>query len=113
MSDSLLSSSENIIEIKNLTRQFDSKIALDKIDLAVPKGGVFGLVGENGSGKTTLIKHLLGLYRAQGGTVRVFGLDPVKDPVGVLSAFFAPRAVAMRSPSEVSSTTPVKSSKTT
>jgi ABC-2 type transport system ATP-binding protein len=41
-------------------------------------------VGSNGAGKTTLLKHLLGLLRATSGTVRVFGLDPVRDPVGVL-----------------------------
>jgi ABC-2 type transport system ATP-binding protein len=45
---------------------------------------VFGLVGENGAGKTTLIKHVLGLLKAQLGTVRVFDRDPVADPVGVL-----------------------------
>jgi ABC-2 type transport system ATP-binding protein len=45
---------------------------------------VFGLVGENGSGKTTLIKHILGLLKAQSGSVRVFGLDPVSEPAGVL-----------------------------
>ena len=43
------------------------------------------LVGENGAGKTTLLKHFLGLYRAQMGSVRVFGKDPVADPPGVLS----------------------------
>jgi ABC-2 type transport system ATP-binding protein len=42
-------------------------------------------VGANGAGKTTLIKHILGLLRAERGAVRVFGLDPVADPVGVLS----------------------------
>ena len=46
---------------------------------------VHGLVGENGAGKTTLIKHVLGLLRAQSGSVRVFGRDPVADPVAVLS----------------------------
>ena len=51
----------------------------------MPAGSVVGLVGENGAGKTTLIKHILGLLKAQSGTVRVFGLDPVADPVGVLS----------------------------
>jgi ABC-2 type transport system ATP-binding protein len=47
-------------------------------------GQVYGLVGANGAGKTTLLKHLLGLLRAATGSVRVFGLDPVRDPVGVL-----------------------------
>ncbi len=50
----------------------------------VPCGCVLGLVGENGAGKTTLIKHLLGSLKAQSGSVRVFGLDPVLDPVAVL-----------------------------
>ena len=50
----------------------------------VPRGCVFGLVGENGAGKTTLIKHMLGLLRAETGSVRVFGLDPVAEPVSVL-----------------------------
>jgi ABC-2 type transport system ATP-binding protein len=48
-------------------------------------GQVHGLVGSNGAGKTTLIKHLLGLLRAATGSVRIFGLDPVRDPVNVLS----------------------------
>ncbi len=51
----------------------------------MPRGAVYGLVGANGAGKTTLIKHILGLLRAQGGSVRVFGLDPVAEPVAVLS----------------------------
>ena len=54
------------------------------MSLEVRRGTVCGLVGENGAGKTTLIKHLLGLLKAQAGSVSVFGLDPVKDPVGVL-----------------------------
>jgi len=49
------------------------------------RGAVYGLVGANGAGKTTLIKHVLGLLRAESGSVRVFGLDPVADPVAVLS----------------------------
>src|SRR5213076_1195758 len=49
------------------------------------RGMVYGLVGANGAGKTTLIRHILGLLRAENGSVRVFGLDPVVDPVAVLS----------------------------
>jgi ABC-2 type transport system ATP-binding protein len=77
--------SEPIIQVTELTRRFDSKTALDSVTLSMPRGAVYGLVGANGAGKTTLIKHILGLLRAQAGTVRVFGLDPVADPVGVLS----------------------------
>lgn len=78
------SASEAVIDIAGLSRRFDEKLALDGINLRVQRGTVLGLVGANGAGKTTLIKHLLGLLRAESGTVRVFGHDPVADPVGVL-----------------------------
>jgi ABC-2 type transport system ATP-binding protein len=74
-----------VVEIRNVSRRFGAKLALDDVSLTVPAGSVFGLVGENGAGKTTIIKHVLGLLKAQQGTVRVFGKDPVADPVGVLS----------------------------
>jgi ABC-2 type transport system ATP-binding protein len=76
---------EPVIEVTELTRRFDARTALDSVSLSMPRGGVHGLVGANGAGKTTLIKHILGLLRAQAGSVRVFGIDPVADPVGVLS----------------------------
>jgi ABC-2 type transport system ATP-binding protein len=78
------SSAESVVAIAGLHRHFGTKTALEDVSLYVPRGSVFGLVGENGAGKTTLIKHILGLLRAEAGTVRVFGLDPVADPVGVL-----------------------------
>jgi len=73
-----------IVEIAGVTRQFGDMKALDNIDFNVEPGCVHGLVGANGAGKTTLIKHILGLLRAKTGSVRVFGLDPVKSPVEVL-----------------------------
>jgi ABC-2 type transport system ATP-binding protein len=73
-----------VVEVRRLTRRFGETTALDDVSLAIPRGGVFGLIGANGAGKTTLIKHLLGMLRAQAGTVRVFGLDPVENPVGTL-----------------------------
>jgi ABC-2 type transport system ATP-binding protein len=81
-----LSSAANppVVEIQRLTRRFADKTALDEVSLVIPRGGVFGLIGGNGAGKTTLIKHVLGLLRPQTGTVRVFGLDPIADPVGTL-----------------------------
>ena len=73
------------VEMDNLSRRFRRKQALDKVTLHLPRGIVFGLVGENGAGKTTLIKHVLGLLRAESGSVRVFGMDPVKQPEEVLA----------------------------
>lgn len=74
-----------IIHVEQLSRWFGSNQALAHVDLSVPRGAVFGLVGENGAGKTTLIKHILGLLKAKKGRVRVFNLDPVVEPVAVLS----------------------------
>lgn len=84
MPDPFPSAAPPIVEVQRLTRQFDSKIALNDLSLIVPRGGVFGLIGGNGAGKTTLIRHILGMLKAQSGSVRVFGLDPVENPVGVL-----------------------------
>jgi ABC-2 type transport system ATP-binding protein len=84
MSDPFPSSSPPIVDIRRVTRQFGSKTALNDVSLTVPRGGVFGLIGGNGAGKTTLIKHILGMLKAQAGTVQVFGLDPVQNPVGTL-----------------------------
>src|SRR4051812_39239540 len=74
-----------VIAISELSRRFGGKAALDSVSLSFPRGAVYGLVGANGAGKTTLIRHILGLLRAESGSVRVFGRDPVADPVGVLS----------------------------
>jgi len=76
---------EPTIAVRSLTHRFGATTALEDVSLSVPPGKVYGLVGENGAGKTTLIKHVLGLLRAQHGSVYVFGRDPVTDPVGVLS----------------------------
>ena len=74
-----------VISISQLTRRFGATTALNSVSLSLARGAVYGLVGANGAGKTTLIKHILGLLRAESGSVRIFGLDPVSDPVGVLS----------------------------
>ena len=84
MSDPFPSATPPIVEIERLTRQFGTKIALHELSLVIPRGGVFGLIGGNGAGKTTLLRHVLGMLKAQSGSVRVFGLDPVENPVGVL-----------------------------
>ena len=65
--------SELAIETHGLTKRFRSQVAVDRIDLAVPRGSVFGFLGPNGSGKTTTIRMLLGLVAANAGDARVLG----------------------------------------
>ena len=65
-----------MIEVRDAVKKFDGFAALDGASLLVPKGSVYGLVGPNGAGKSTLIRHLTGIYRQDGGTVRVDG-EPV------------------------------------
>jgi ABC-2 type transport system ATP-binding protein len=77
--------SRAVVELRGVWRRFGAKIALQEVSLAIQAGTVLGLVGENGAGKTTLIRHVLGLLKAERGSVRVFGRDPAADPVGVLS----------------------------
>src|SRR3989475_725370 len=77
--------SESVIRVSELTRRFGATTALDSVSVSLPRGAVYGLVGANGAGKTTLIRHILGLLGAESGVVRVFGLDPVTEPVAVLS----------------------------
>jgi ABC-2 type transport system ATP-binding protein len=60
-----------IIETRGLTKVYEGRPALDGVDLAVPRGGVYGLVGPNGSGKTTLLALLAGLRRPTAGEIRI------------------------------------------
>jgi ABC-2 type transport system ATP-binding protein len=71
------------IEIAGLTKSFGRAKALDGLDLSVRSGEVHGFLGPNGSGKTTTIRVLLGLLRADGGTVRMLGGDPWRDAVAL------------------------------
>ena len=63
------------IETTNLSKRFGRQLAVDGVDLAVPKGSVFGFLGPNGSGKTTTIRLMLGLAAATGGSVRLLGQE--------------------------------------
>ena len=64
-----------MIEVKDLVKRFEGFAALDGATLSVPAGSVYGLVGPNGAGKSTLIRHLTGICRQDGGTVRMGGED--------------------------------------
>ena len=71
-----------LIEIKNVSLFFGTTPALDNLSLAV-QGGAVGLLGPNGAGKSTLLKTLLGFIQPNQGTAAVFGLDVLKNPLGI------------------------------
>ena len=73
------------VEIAHLTKKFGQRRAVDNLCLTVPEGQVVGFLGPNGAGKSTTIRCLLGLYRPTRGRVRVFGMNPERDPAAVLS----------------------------
>lgn len=72
-----------VVEAKGLTKRYGPTVAVNGLDLRIEAGEVFGLLGPNGSGKTTTILMLLGLTEPSSGTVRVFGHDPLRDPLSV------------------------------
>jgi ABC-2 type transport system ATP-binding protein len=61
------------IEVVGLTKRFGARVAIDAVDLQVPRGCAFGFLGPNGAGKTTLIRMLLGLTRASSGSMQLLG----------------------------------------
>jgi len=83
------------IDVKGLTKKFGSKVAVDHIDIAVPKGQVWGFLGPNGSGKTTTIRMLCGLLTADDGHGTCLGLDirtqseAIKRQVGYMTQRFS------------------------
>lgn len=76
--------SDFAIETRGLVKLFGHRPAVDGIDLAVPRGSVFGFLGPNGSGKTTTIRVLLGLASASSGDIRVLGQEMPQSLASVL-----------------------------
>jgi ABC-2 type transport system ATP-binding protein len=76
---------QTVIETQTLTKRYGDVVAVDGLNLVVEQGQVFGMLGPNGSGKTTTILMLLGLTEPTEGSVRVLGLDPRRQPLGVKS----------------------------
>lgn len=74
---------ENIIELVNLTKKYESFTAVDQLNLTVRKGEIFGLLGPNGAGKSTTILMMLGLTEPTSGSARVCGIDPITNPIEV------------------------------
>jgi len=77
----------NAIELAGVTKTYGDHVAVDSLDLVVPRGTVYGFIGPNGSGKTTTLRMILRILDADRGTVRVLGQDSgdvVNDRVGYL-----------------------------
>ena len=75
-----------MINVQNLTKKFGSTTSLDKVSIEFKKNDSIALMGANGAGKTTLIRSILGYYHPDGGSVRVNGLDPIKERQNVLKS---------------------------
>ena len=73
--------SDNVIEARNLRKEYGEVVAVASIDLAIKKGELYGLLGPNGSGKTTIIRLLTGQVQPTAGSVRVMGIDAAARPV--------------------------------
>lgn len=68
-----------MLEVKNLRKKYGNFQALDGLDLTIERGELYGFVGPNGAGKTTTIKIITGLLKPDEGTVRIDGVDALKD----------------------------------
>lgn len=69
----------NMLEVKNLTKEFDGFMAVNGVNFSVKKGEIFGFLGPNGAGKTTTINMLTGLARPTSGAINLAGEDGVKN----------------------------------
>jgi ABC-2 type transport system ATP-binding protein len=81
------------LAVQGLVRRFGAVTAIDGLDLRVPRGELYGLVGPDGAGKTTAIRAFAGLLDPDGGTVRLLGLDPrtaaAREQVGLMPQRYA------------------------
>ena len=69
-----------MIEAKAVSKSFDGFLALNDLDMTVPKGSIYGLVGPNGAGKSTILRHLCGVYRPDSGVITVEGQPVYENP---------------------------------
>lgn len=72
-----------IVETEDLTKRYGSQIAVDRLNIKIEEGEVFGFLGPNGAGKTTTILMFLGLTEPTSGRAKVIGFDPTREPFKV------------------------------
>lgn len=84
-----------VIDVRGLTKRFGKLTAVDRVDLAVPRGSIYGFLGPNGSGKTTTIRLVCGLLKPNEGSGKVLGLDvltqsnEIKERAGYMTQRFS------------------------
>ena len=71
---------EDVVTVRGLRKSYGARVVIDGMDLDVRAGEVVGLIGANGAGKTTTVECIQGLRRPDAGTLRVLGIDPVREP---------------------------------
>jgi ABC-2 type transport system ATP-binding protein len=76
----IMKQADSALQLRGLTKRFD-RLAVDALNLTVRSGEFYALVGPNGAGKTTTLRMVAGLARPDAGTIRVFGIDALADPV--------------------------------
>lgn len=79
-----------MIEVKNVTKRFESFTALDGLNCEIPSGCIYGLVGSNGAGKSTLLRLITGIYRADSGEIKIDGLPVYDNPAAKNKFAFVP-----------------------
>lgn len=81
---------EKVIEVRNLTKEYKNKKAINNLSFDVYKGEILGLLGPNGSGKSTTINSILALLKYQNGSIKIFGKEmkpdsyDIKSKIGVI-----------------------------
>ncbi|MBO7096958.1 MAG: ABC transporter ATP-binding protein [Lachnospiraceae bacterium] len=75
---------ENVIEIRNLTKSYGKNRGVIDVSLDVKKGDIFGFLGPNGAGKSTTIRSMLGFLKFSEGSIKILGMDSVKDHEEIL-----------------------------
>ena len=71
---------ENVVEVRNFRKTYKDLVAVEDISFSVRRGEIFGLLGPNGAGKTSTLESLEGLRQPDGGSLRIQGVDPARQP---------------------------------
>src|SRR3974377_1847387 len=74
---------ETVIRTEGLTRRFGGRVVVDRLNLAVPHGSVYALLGDNGAGKSTTIRMLMGLLPPDAGKATILGKDCWREAVAL------------------------------